>query len=144
MQPTPFDIDAFGDDFVEEPPAPEPPSSIAPRSAAREPSRAERIIRHVGHRAAIAATIVLVAAVGAILMRQGMYWTMLLITFLGADLALLCGVMASWMQRRREARDREPLGLILYSLMILIPTLVLVMMAKQERLDGLITAVMGQ
>jgi hypothetical protein len=144
MQPTPFDIDAFDDGFVEEPPAPEPPSSISPQPAARGPSRAERIIRQVGHRAAIAATIVLVAAVGAILMRQGMYWTMLLIAFLGADLGLLCGVLASWRQRRREIRDREPLGLILYSLMILIPTLLLVVMAKQERLDGLITAVMSQ
>lgn len=145
MQPTPFDIADFDDDFTEEPPAPEPPSSLAPSVPRQEgPSRAERFIRQVGHRAAIASTLVLVAAVGAIIMRLGMYWVMLLIAFLGADLALLAGVIASWQQRRREKRDREPLGLIVYSLLLLFPTLVLVVMAKQEQLDGLITAITGK
>ena len=145
MQPTPFDIAGFDDDFIEEPPAPEPPSSLVPLAQRQDgPSQAERFVRQLGHRAAIASTLVLVAGVGMILMRLGIYWAMLLIAFLFADLALLCGVIASWLQRRREKRDYEPLGLVIYSLLLLIPTLVLVVMAKQEQLDGLVTALTGK
>ncbi len=108
------------------------------------PNRREQLIRQIGHRAAIMATLVLVAAGGAILMRKGIYWRLLLVSFLTADLTLLCGVITSWQQRGRSRRDREPLGLVIYGAILLIPTLALVIMAKRELLDGLITALTGK
>lgn len=143
MQPTPFDIDGFGEDFVEEPPAPEPPSAIPQPAPPAQPGPGERFARQLGHRAAIAALFVLLLSAGAILQRLPLYWPMLLIAFLAADLALLCGLISSFAQRRRTSRDREPLGLIIFSIVLLIPTLTLVVLAKRDRLDAIVTALTG-
>jgi len=142
-QPTPFDVDGFDDGFIEEPLAPEPPSAIPQPAPPAEPQPWDRFVRQLGHRAAIAAFFVLLLSAGAILQRLALFWPMLLIAFVAGDLALLCGLISSFAQRCRPTRDFEPLGLIIFSVLLLIPTLTLVVLAKRDRLDAIVTAITG-
>lgn len=134
-----FDLDPFADGYVEEPPAPEPQSKI--QKEPPPPLRARlsrRIFCQIGHRCALLAFLALLTAVGLILYRRPEYWHLLLVAFLAADTALLCGLIASWLRPARpqppHRLPREALGLVIFSLLMLIPTVLLVVLAKADRL----------
>lgn len=145
MSDTPFDLAPFDDGYVEEPPAPEPPSRVEEsRRPPPGPTRIEQVCLQLGHRLAIAALLLLVGAVGATLKRHDAYWILILLAFVAGDAALVFGLIASWLQRGRRWRNREPLGIILFSLVLLLPTIALVVLAKADRLSPLIARIMGE
>lgn len=146
MSNTPFDLAPFDDGYVEEPPAPEPKSKLAEFApiGPTQPGRVERFCLQLGHRVAIAATLLLAGAIAATFQRHDSYWLLLLLAFVAADAALVCGVIASWLQRPRLQRTREAMGIIVYSAVLLLPTILLVVLAKIDRLNPIIQRIMGE
>ncbi len=136
MPAEPYELDPFADGYVAEPPPPLPTSRYAPRTP--QPLRAQRWMLNLGHRMAMLAFLSLFAACGLALYRRAEYWPMLLSAFVAADTALLVGLVNSWLNRRRGLRSREPVGLIVFGLLMLLPTIALVSLAKSDRLIGII------
>jgi hypothetical protein len=138
MTRDPFDSDPFADGFVEEPPAPEPKSTIAHEDQPPRPSRLRRASLQLAHRMAVLAFLALVTGIGLALYRRAEYWHLLLVAFIAADLTLLLALIGSWLRPSGAAgeRRREPLVLIVFSVAMLIPTILLVWLAKSDRLSG--------
>lgn len=123
-------------------------------------------ISDIGQRCAILAFFGLLLSCGLTLARTNTYWSVLLMTFTAADVALLCGLFVSWRTRhcRSTTTDnsspsqshrqnnnadqsdnrqsgllfRQSIALIIFSSCLLLPTLTLIILARNDRLNPVI------
>lgn len=95
------------------------------------------------HRFAGIAIITLVLALGAIYYRHALYWDLLRVAFIAGDLSLLLGVCASWWRVKTGRRYADALAIVVVSLVVILISVSLIVLARQDRLGDLISRLHG-
>src|ERR1043165_9417486 len=120
-----------------------------------EPLTLAGFLRQGGHRTASIGLLALVGALGMVvannLSRLGIigpaidikvstYGGLLLAAFLTCDVALTCTAAGWWVDPQRDRSDRETMGLVFFSLVLMVVSLTMYVLAKGGGLDRMAAA----